>query len=538
MSFLFSACLALVLAGQDPGPGFLSQGPPVPPQLAQPNYRGYAAQDAESYVIEMTVLNSGGYQGNVAYRFRALAPLDHIYLDRALSPKWQTSFQSSSGTPLQVVASDYGVMVPVGRTLQVGETFEFRATFAGEEASGLHRQRNQHGETFFFSDHFSSQARSWLPCEDSNSDRASFEITLSVPAGWDAIGSGAWQELAKSADDASHGRIFHGKTASDIPPSLFAFTAGPYLRMPEDGDARFVPHFIFPQDKTKASQSLQYHAEWMEIMERTFGPYQYAKFTTIQIPTQWGGVEYPGNVWLSQRIFDYEGGGVSTMAHEFAHMWFGDAIGYAQWEDAWLSEGFASYFGPWLHEQAGGGPSLNSEMIGNRLRWRNATRARKLPVIWKDYKKPNDLFGSASANTYQKGSCVLHMLRQEIGDAAFFKGIAAFYQANLGQAVATQQLLDAMQVASGEDLGWFFEQWLERPGAPRLLVEEQPGSLLIRQTQDGALYRFKLRVAWVNADGKAEEQVVAITSAATVLAMGAGSHDWKLDPQAELLFVE
>jgi len=422
--------------------------------------------------------------------------------------------------------------------LQVGDTFEFRATFSGSKAAGLYRKRNQNGETFVFSDNFPAQARSWFPCEDSNADRATFEITLEVPPGWDAIGSGAWQELPKDPSDTSHGRTFYGKTISDIPPGLFAFTAGPYMRLHESGDERFVDHFIFPQDKRKAAKALQFHAEWMEIMEQTFGPYLYAKYTTIQIPTQWGGMEYPGNVWLAQRIFDYEGNGIGTMAHEFAHMWFGDGVGYAQWEDAWLSEGFASYFGPWLHEQAGGGGSLLADLQNSRSRWRGAARAQKLPILWKEYRKPKDFFGRAAANTYQKGAWVLHMLRQEIGDESFFAGIAAYYQANLGQAVVTQQFVDAMEQASGQDLSWFFEQWLERPGAPRLEVKQQDDGLRVRQTQAGAPYRIKLRVAWTNASGASESQVFAIEQAETTLPLGPGARDWRIDPKVELLYLE
>jgi aminopeptidase N len=538
MSLLLFVCAPLLMACQDQGPGFLSGGAPVPPEMSKPQFRGYADQDAESYVISMTLLSSGGFEGKVAYRFRATAPLEHIFLDRNAVSTWKTSFFTLGGEPIHVVEGDYSVMVPVGKTLQIGETFEFAATFSGTAAPGLYRERNQHGDTYVFSDNFPASARGWLPCEDSNSDRASFELTLTIPPGWDAIGSGDWHEQAKPAGSDFRGRKFVGKTSSDIPPGLFAFTAGPYLRFPETGDPRLVDHFIFPQDRDKAEGALEFHAEWMEIMERTFGPYQYAKFTTIQVPTKWGGMEYPGNVWLSKRIFDYAGSGVSTMAHEFAHMWFGDAIGYAQWEDSWLSEGFASYFGPWLHEQAGGGGALLEDLKGSRTRWRQASRARKLPILWKDYSKPRDFFGRAAANTYQKGAWVLHMLRQEVGDEAFFGGIATFYKAHAGQAVVSADFIAAMESASAKDLGWFFEQWLERPGAPRLELEDQQGTLVVRQTQAGAPYRFKLRIAWLDKNGKAVEKVFAIDSAETSLDIGSGSRDWKVDPQFELLFVE
>ncbi|MDP7062151.1 MAG: M1 family aminopeptidase [Planctomycetota bacterium] len=530
--------MSWLMVCQDPSPPGGLQGAPIPPQMAKANFEGYPKQDAESYVIDMNILSSGSFEGEVLYRFRALEPLEHIILDFEANKSWSASFQSKDGKPLTVVAGDYSVMVPVGGTLKVGEVFEFRAKIGGTATgAGLFRERNRYGDSMVYTDHFPARARGWLPCEDSNTDRASFDLTLSIPAGWDAVGSGDWQELANVEGSGKHGRSFHGKTTSDLPPSLFAFTAGPFLRLEESGDPRLLAHFIYPQDKDRAVTALQYHAEWMVIMEETFGPYQYAKYSTIQTPTMWGGVEYPGNVWLAERIFEYKGNGVSTLAHEFAHMWFGDAVGYAKWEDAWLSEGFASYFGPWLYSQVGGGPPLSQAMAENRNKWRRSSRARKHPIRWLEYRKPIDFFQVVSANTYQKGAWVLHMLRSELGDEAFFKGIATYYQGNLGQAVASQSLIDAMQEASERNLGWFFEQWLDRPDAPRLAAEDEAGTLVVRQTQDGAPYRFPLRVAWTDGEGQAMEKVFQVDSVETRVEIGAGSRDWILDPKTELLFL-
>ena len=526
VSLLFFAC-------QDP-----IQEPAKEPAEAfvdTPEYRGYPEQDALRYGIHLKVLSDGGYSGTVDYQFLALDPLDRIRLDATAHEDWKLTFFDGAG-PLEVKRFDHSILVMLREPVEAGAEVRFSAHFLGEPADGLYRDRNRYGATFLFTDHFTSRARGWLPCEDANADRAQFETTLSVPPGWDAVGAGVWGPM-EAPEGAPPGKTFHGLTQQDIPPSLYAFAAGPFLRVPEDGDARLQPHFVFPQDLEKASASLVHHTEWMEVMESTFGPYAYAKYTTVQIPTRWGGMEYPGNVWLAQNLFDYQGGGVSVLAHEFAHMWFGDAVGYAQWEDAWLSEGFASYFGPWLHEQTGG-PALAGHMANARGGWARSRKARETPIRWMNYRKSDDFFSRVSANTYSKGAWVLHMLRQEVGDEHFFAGIKAYYNEFYGQAVDSKALQTAVEKASGIDLDWFFTQWLDRAGAPQLQVRDQDGALVVVQVQDAEPFRFKLCVSWSDSDGLPQEQIFEISERETTLPMGEGTRDWKLDPRTELLFLE
>ncbi|MHC4823054.1 MAG: M1 family aminopeptidase [Planctomycetota bacterium] len=499
----------------------------------QPVYRGYPQQDALSYTVDMTVKSSGGFEGSIEYVFEAVEPLQHIMLDAKVGKEWTTAFFDANGDPIEIVRGEFAWAVPLDPPLASGEVVRFSMTFSGTPADGLYRARNRYGETYLFTDHFTSRARGWMPCEDANADRATFRLTLQVPPGWDAVGSGEWKEL--EGEEGLPGKVFQGSTISDIPPSLFAFAAGPFLRVPEKGDARIQPHFVFPQDMENATEALVHHAGWMKTMEQTFGPYAYAKYTTVQIPTRWGGMEYPGNVWLAQTLFDRRDRGVSTLAHEFVHMWFGDAVGYAQWEDSWLSEGFASYFGPWLYEQVGGGP-LASVMEGNRNRWASSKSARETPIRWMDFRKSDDFFGRVAANTYQKGSWVLHMLRQEVGDEAFFAGIRSYYQANTGSAVHSQAFADAMTAAAGRDMDWFFRQWLDRAGCPVLQVEDREGALVLTQVQGGEPFHFQIRVGWTDDNGHPAEEVFRIREVETILPLGEDTRDWRLDPRTELLY--
>jgi aminopeptidase N len=503
------------------------------PQPAQPNFADYPAQDAISYDIELDILPDGKVKGSVKYHFKSRAKIAIIYLDRVASDDWQVEFADLDGNPLKVETTAYQYQIMLPFVAGPGDDVVFSAEFSGWPADGLYRERNYLGDTYFFSDGFPSRTRAWLPCEDSNADRANFSLTLSAPAGWSAIGSGAWT----TSKLENGGTLSHGQTKSPIPPSLFAFAAGPFARVAEEGDDRFIPHYVFPQDADVAADYLVHHAVFMEWMEEKFGDYLYAKFTTVQIPTRWGGMEYPGNVWLAQKIFKYSGGGVGTMAHEFAHMWFGDGVGYARWQDAWLSEGFASYIGPMLHEVIGL-TNLKDEMRSARSRWRRSRAAHKKPIVDDEFRSSEDFFGRYSSNTYQKGAWVLHMLRNEVGDDLFFSSVRDYYQRNMSQAVVSQKLIDSFNQVCERDLTWFFEQWLRKPGCPIITVtlSENGKSLLVNQTKTD--FRFSLEVSYIDDDDETITQVISVTRAGShVVVLKNGGRDLKIDPNVKLLFI-
>jgi aminopeptidase N len=325
----------------------------------------------------------------------------------------------------------------------------------------------------------------------------------------------------------------HREATSDIPPYMFAIVVGPFAEVAEAGDPRLRPHLVYRQDVDAAKRSLVHHAAWLRTLEATFGPYVYGSYRVVQCPTRWGGFEAPGNVLLSERLFEAPDGGVGTLAHELAHMWFGDAVGYAQWREVWLSEGFASYFGPWLHEQAGG-PPLAASMTRLRDNWRASREGRTRTIRWDGFSHP-DL--ALNANTYPKGAWVLHMLRGELGDDAFFAAIRDYYRAFAGRSVVTADFIASVETSTGKELDWFFEQWLERKNCPELRVGSAGDTVVVAQVQRDEPYRFRLRLQWKDADGEARERVVDIRERETRIAIGAhAAASVAVDPRVELLY--
>jgi aminopeptidase N len=531
---LFWLCTLLALVSGSSGVAFASQ---ASAKVDHPGYVGYPDQDALSYQIDVhLLLPQAGLKGSCVYRFRSQVDgLAAIRLDSLAADDYSITFQSMAGNPLRTSRDTKSLLVHLEKPLQAGQEVEFIASFEGTPPDGFYWQKTRYGEAIAYTDHFSSRARGWLPCEDHPADRATFSLSISVA---DSALSVVCSGKMMPPQTLSNGNIVvNARTVSDISTYMLAICAGPYTRLAEAGDDRIIPHFVYKQDLPKARRALKWHAAWMSIMEDSFGPYPYAKFTTVQIPTRWGGMENPGNVWLMERIFDGPDRGVGTLAHEFAHMWFGDAVGYAQWEDAWLSEGFASYFGPWLHQKVGGGEPLQNAMRRARRNWLRTNAGRQRPIRWLEYGKPDDFFGSSSVNTYSKGAFVLNMLQAEVGEEIFTKGLADYFRTQAGQAVTTQALVDSMEKAAGRPLAWFFSQWLDRPDCPHLDFDWNQDGVTIRQQQDAPTFRFKLRLRWTTAAGEAIDRVVEISERETVLQLqGAPIKSPLIDPQVQLLY--
>ena len=498
-------------------------------QQAPERFPAAPQQDARRYALDLKVdLDAKPLRGSVDYTFTARAPLTYIRLDAKRSDDWQVRFTTTDGAPIEPKWSDEHVDVPIAGGAAEGEDVRFRAELAGVPVDGFYFKENRYGEPMAFTDHYSIRARGWLPCEDHPSDRAVFETVLQYASGQEAVAFGLSEGVRGPAEKGYVTQRFVGK--SEIPPYMYALVIGPLARVAEAGDDRLLDHFVYHKDVDAAKKSLVHHAAWIAAMEQTFGAYPYGKYTTVQCPTRWGGFEAPGNVQLAERLFDR--GGVGTLAHELVHMWFGDAIGYAAWREVWLSEGFASYFGPWLHAQTGG-PTLRQSMTRLRDRWRKSFEGRTKTIRDDRFAHPDQ---ALNANTYPKGAWVLHMLRGEVGDEAFFAALKAYVAKFRGSSITTAQLVACVEEQTGEELGWFFDQWLDRVGCPTLEVTETQDGLRIRQTQQGAPYRCWLRLGWRDDAGLPRGCRVLLDGAGALVATDGGCNQLQVDPSVELLF--
>ena len=204
------------------------------------------------------------------------------------------------------------------------------------------------------------------------------------------------------------------------------------------------------------------------------------------------------------------------LAHEVAHQWWGQAVGWKNYHEQWLSEGFSQYFAA-LYAGHDRGPAVLRSLIADM-------RRTAMPVLAQGPISLGYRLGHIQADgrvfraiVYNKSAVVLHMLRQLIGDDAFFAGIRRFYQDWRFQKAGTDDLRAAFEAGTPIKLGRFFDRWIRGAAAPRVRltsrVADDGKSAMVRVEQMGDVYDLPLTVAVQYADGTTEEVLLKIMDA-------------------------
>jgi hypothetical protein len=204
------------------------------------------------------------------------------------------------------------------------------------------------------------------------------------------------------------------------------------------------------------------------------------------------------------------------LAHELAHQWFGQAVGWKNYHEQWLSEGFAQYLAALFARERRGEDAFRAVLRQFR-RW--AIEDSDQGPVYLGYRLGH-IKGESRvfrALVYNKGAAVLHMLRRLVGDEAFFAGLRQFYADNRFKKAGTDDLRKAMEAASRQDLNRFFERWIYDNTIPRLrfssAIEGQ--ELIVRIEQSGDLFDIPVTVGVTYGDGRTAEFLVKVTAAAT-----------------------
>ena len=199
-------------------------------------------------------------------------------------------------------------------------------------------------------------------------------------------------------------------------------------------------------------------------------------------------------------------------AHELAHQWWGQAVGWRNYHEQWLSEGFAQYFAA-LYARERRGEQIFRDVLRQFRRW--AMDQSDQGAVYLGYRLGHIKGDSRvfRALVYNKGATVLHMLRRLVGDDVFFRGVRRYYAENRYKKAGTEDLQRAMEAEAGRSLERFFERWIYQSGLPRIrystAVESQ--EVVVRFEQIGDVYDVPITVTVTMADNKVIEEVVRLT---------------------------
>jgi aminopeptidase N len=373
-----------------------------------------------------------------------------------------------------------------------GELRSFQIHYGGVPAGGLLALKNKFGDRCFFSVNWPDLAHQWLPVIDHPYDKATSEFIVTAPVRYQVVSNGILQEQI----DLPNGmRATHWKESVPIPVWLDQIGVAPFASH-HLGRAAGVPlqTWLFPEDGGVDLGGPLKRA--IEFFQGHIGPYPYEKLAGVEAAGLDGGMEVASAIFFGESAFS---GRLhdSLVAHETAHQWFGDSVTEKDWDDVWLSEGFATYLAALATEQYDGQDAFVAELKRSRTRVFEAEK--RLPGVAVVQDKPWK--GIPNQIVYQKGGWVLHMLRGQIGTERFWAGIREYYRRYRDSNASTADFEKLMEEVSGADLHWFFQQWLYRAGSPvvrgawRYNPRTKKVELDLVQRQPAAAYRLPMDVA-------------------------------------------
>ena len=408
------------------------------------------------------------------------------------------------------VQNDGRISIPVPAAARIGDTLRVAVTYDGTPDDGLIIRANVHGQRGAFGDNWPDRGRFWFPSIDHPSDKATASFDVRAPAGWQVVANGERvglnnEDIRADAAPPNDG-VWRWRISRPIPTYLMVIGASRFsvattatCARGRGANAPCVPvgYWVFPQDSANGARIFARTPQMIEYYSDLIAPFPYQRLAHVQSATRFGGMENAGAIFYSEQAIARGTLGEGTVAHETAHQWFGDAVTPARWSDLWLSEGFATYFGALFFEFADGQQRFR-EMLTSSWNGYLQSDVTDIPVVDTVNTPGNDLLELLNANSYNKGGAVLHMLRGVLGDTAFFAGVREYYRQHQHGTALTADFRRYMERAAGRDLGWFFEQWLYRPGYPifrttsRWDAQASEAIVTIEQVQKQAWPAFRM----------------------------------------------
>ncbi len=326
-----------------------------------------------------------------------------------------------------------------------------------------------------------------------------FRLEVHVPRGWESVSQGMLRERLPTADGvASVWEEAH-------PVGGLSLVAGPYeIAERRWGDVS-VSAFLYESELDLARVYLDAAVNRLELYDGLLGKYPHAKFAIVEnfLPT---GYAMPSFTLLGSSVLRLPFIPEVSLGHEVLHNWWGNGVYIPDDGGNWC-EGLTTYLADyWYEEMRGDAPARQ---------YRQQTLLDYANYVGEDDDMPlKEFTGRTTPATraigYGKAALVFHMLRGVLGQEVFFAGLRALYKDYLWRQASWSDLRDLFSETSGQDLTWFFSQWVERSGAPVLVLDEatrDSDGVHVRLRQEGDPYRLLVPLTVLAADGAAHERV-------------------------------
>jgi aminopeptidase N len=363
--------------------------------------------------------------------------------------------------------------------------------------------------------------RNYIPIYDYPNDRTTFDMILTVPADWQTVSNGKLISVTPAAQGM---KTWTWSQTEPVSTYLISLVVGEFDKRSDmwrnipvdymvprgDGDRIPVTFARTPDMLTFFSQRLGVDYPWDKydqsmVDQFVVGGMENVSATTLTVR----------NLLDPQLAKESLQGADGLISHEMGHQWFGDLVTTKDWGNLWLNEGFATFMATLWQEHQYGADNAAYSRWRSQANWARQRRLYNVPIVTRSFDDSLEYAG----NIYDKGGLVLQMLREQLGDEAFFAGLKHYLEKNRLGNVVTEDLVRAMEESTGASLQRFFDQWVYGAGAPRFAVTSayDPGGRLlnvtVKQTQRvaGSVGLFTTPLELVLATPKGN-QTVSITA--------------------------
>ncbi len=426
--------------------------------------------------------------------------------------------EGAGGRRLRFTADTDHVTVRLPRRAAVGDTVAFTLRYHGTPERGLYfiPRRN-----VIWTQGEATENPAWVPTYDFPDDKETWEVLVTADAGMKVLSNGTLRDTTRAAGGAEVWDWVQDQPASTY---LISVVEGPFTVLRDRWRGIPVDYWVYPDTTQAGWRTFGETPEMIELYSELLIPYPWPKYDQAAIPDfTYGGMENVSATTQTDLALhgageEPEQNGRGLVAHELAHQWFGDLVTTADWADAWLNEGMATYMESVEAEKTRGRDAAELEWIEQQQQAEAADLRQARPLVWGKYQGTDPIALFFTGHIYPKGAQLAHQLRRLLGDSLFWAGLRRYLTDNAHKPATTAQFADAFEETCHCDLGWFFDQWAYGIGYPVVHWSRQWSPALntlmltVDQTQPvdstHPLFRFPVTVRVITRDSVVRRQIM------------------------------
>ncbi len=463
---VFTASMAFAI----PNPQYWEEYGTYPPNYPTRTFDGELDADT-THSFDQIVLHAEFTPDIVARNFEAVieltvvvmeADLTEIGIHLANSTVHSTTIDEETA---ENTYTDDNLVITIGDNYELGDTVTVVISYEGNIGINHFFGGMVYGSTndvlYTFGEPY--ETRHWLACYDFPYDKLNeTQLSFILDSDYTVAANGALVEVTDLGEGLTRTTWLNTEPISTY---LVAFAAAEYVEV-SGGEWGIndtpLTYWVYADNPDEYTEQFSFTGPMLELFEDLFGPYPFAKYdqAMAQIFTGWGAMEHQGCTTFGDRLImigEHFADGI--VAHELAHMWWGDYVGPFTFAHIWLNESFATYSAALWFESVGE-EEFDNRMDNYRSQYWNEDSQVRYAVF---NPPPEHLFGTA---IYDGGALRLHMLRYLLGDEDFFAGMQNYAQTYGYGSAATEEFKTIMETESGVNLDAFFDEWIYDAGYP------------------------------------------------------------------------